>query len=232
MREPPKIPVEYLRICLQDQYDLIPVTLDFLPLGLDFSAGVYRVVSEQGTPFLLKVTSRPLYEPKGLVPRYLNDQGITAVVAPVPTKNQSLWTRLVDWTVMVYPFIEGETSWTGITDKQWKEVGMLFQRIHQVRLPSLGFESLRKENFDPTAYAQRIRSFETQHTAIQASSSVPHHFLRSSWKTHQSTIQSVVAMLETLGSVLQRRTQSYQNAIFKRFRIRWFKPYILRVLKF
>src|SRR2546422_3174667 len=47
MREQPKIPEEYLRACLQDQYELIPVTLEFLPRGKDYHAGVYRVVSEQ-----------------------------------------------------------------------------------------------------------------------------------------------------------------------------------------
>src|SRR5437763_3421231 len=104
MREPPRIPEERLRACLQDQYDLIPVTLEFLPLGKDYNAGVYRVVSEQGTAYLLKVTSRSLYELRCLVPHYLKDQGITSVVAPVPTKGNALWTRAGDWTVIVYPF--------------------------------------------------------------------------------------------------------------------------------
>ena len=35
MREPPRITEEDLRACLQDQYDLSPVTLTFLPLGHD-----------------------------------------------------------------------------------------------------------------------------------------------------------------------------------------------------
>src|SRR5205085_5559606 len=87
-----------------DEYELIPVTLEFLPVGKDYNAGVYRVVSEQSTAYLLKVTSRPLYEPGFFVPRYLNDQGITAVVAPVPTRSGALWTRAGDWTVIVYPF--------------------------------------------------------------------------------------------------------------------------------
>src|SRR2546423_12511346 len=117
MREPPRIAEEDLRACLQDQYDLSPVTLTFLPLGHDHNAGVYRAVSEQGTAYLLKVTSRPLYEPRCLVPRYLNDQGITSVVAPLPTRRNALWTRAEEWTVIVYPFIEGDTSLTGMTDE-------------------------------------------------------------------------------------------------------------------
>ena len=83
MREPPKIAEEDLRASVQDQYELVLVTLAFLSLGHDYDAGVYRAVNERGTAYLLKVTSRPLYEPRCQVPRYLLDQGITSVVAPL-----------------------------------------------------------------------------------------------------------------------------------------------------
>src|SRR5437764_4122435 len=198
MREQPKIPEERLRACLQDQYDLFPVTLEFLPLGLDYHAGVYRVVSEQGTASLLKVTSRPLYEPGCLVPRYLNDQGITSVVAPVPTRSGALWTRVEEWTVIVYPFIDGDTSWMGMTNEQWKEVGTIFQRIHQVILPPFGFESLRKETFDPTEYARWVHAFETQHAHEHSGASASQRALHSSWMAHRSTIHTVVTSLEKL----------------------------------
>jgi hypothetical protein len=68
MREPPKIAEEDLRACVQDQYELVLVTLAFLSLGHDYDAGVYRAVNERGTAYLLKVTSRPLYEPRCQVP--------------------------------------------------------------------------------------------------------------------------------------------------------------------
>src|SRR6266699_1685329 len=95
MREPPRITEEDLRACLQDQYDLSPVTLTFLALGHDYDAGIYRVASEQGTAYALKVTTRSLYEPRCLVPRYLYDLGIASVVAPIPTRCcvfSGLWT--------------------------------------------------------------------------------------------------------------------------------------------
>ncbi|MBA2677198.1 MAG: aminoglycoside phosphotransferase family protein, partial [Ktedonobacteraceae bacterium] len=228
MHEQPAIPMEHLRACLQDQYGLVPTTFEFLPLGLDSNAGVYRVVSEQEAVFLLKVKAGTLYEPGCLVPRYLNEQGITSVVAPIPTRSGALWTRLEGWSVLVYPFIDGDTNWTGMTDEQWKEVGTIFQRIHQVRLPSFGFESLRKETFDPTEYARWIHTFETspavaetgpavaetglavaetQHAQDGASAS--QRALRSAWMAYQSTIHIAIAMLETLGDALQRRTLPY-----------------------
>src|SRR5438876_4005904 len=209
MREQPKIPEEHLRVCLRDQYDLSPVTLEFLPRGKDYRAGVYRVVSEQSTAYLLKVTSRSLYEPRCLVPHYLNNQGITSVVAPVPTRSGALWTKLMEWTVIVYPFIDGDTSLTGMTNEQWKEVGSIFKRIHQVMLPPLGFESLRKETFDPTEYARWVRTFETQHLHSRHDGSGSSRALRADWVAHQSTIHKVVTSLEKLLGVLQSRIFPY-----------------------
>jgi spectinomycin phosphotransferase len=206
MREQPKISEHLLRACLQDQYDLHSITLEFLPRGLDYNAGVYRVVNDQGTAYLLKATSRSLDEASCLVPRYLRDQGITSVVAPIPTRSGALWTRAEDWTAIIYPFIDGDTSLTGMTNAQWKEVGSIFQRIHQIRLPALGFESLRKERFDPTEYAQWICTFETQHLQDQSSASASQRALRSSWKAHLPTIHTAVTTLEKLAEMLRSRT--------------------------
>jgi spectinomycin phosphotransferase len=209
MREPPNIPVDSLYTCLQEHYDLVAVTLEFLPRGYDYQAGVYRVVSEHGTVYLLKATSRPLYEPSCLVPRYLHDQGITAVVAPLPTTSGSLWTRLEEWTVIVYPFLNGDTSLTGMTDDLWKETGCIFQQIHQVLLRPNGFPSLRTESFDPTEYLQWVRVFETQHLEVQHGGSGSACALRDSWVAHQSTIHTALTSLEQLAPVLQSRTLPY-----------------------
>jgi spectinomycin phosphotransferase len=198
-----------LQACLHDQYGLSLVTLELLPLGKDFDAAVYRVVSEQGTAYFLKVTSRSLYEPACLVPRYLHDQGITSVVAPLPTKSNTLWTRLDDWTVIVYPFISGECSLTGMTNEQWKEVGAIFKRIHQVRPEPEGFSSLHKETFDPTTYTHWVRTFETQHLSSLMNGSASQLALHASWVAHQSTIHTAMAHLQKLAEVLRSRTFPY-----------------------
>jgi spectinomycin phosphotransferase len=208
-REQPGISEEGLRGCLQEQYDLILSTLEFLPRGLDYYAGVYRAVSEQGTLYLLKVTTRSLYGPGFLVPAYLNNQGITSVVAPVPTRSGAFWTKLMDWTVIVYPFIDGDTSLTGMVDEQWKEVGRIFKDIHRLRIPTQGFESLRKETFDPTEYTRWIRAFETQQLHSRHGGSDPERALLTSWVAYQSTIHKVVTSLEKLAEALQSRLFPY-----------------------
>jgi spectinomycin phosphotransferase len=166
-------------------------------------------MSEQGTAYLLKVTSRPLYEAGCLVPRYLNDQGITSVVAPVPTRSSALWTKLADWTLIVYPWISGESSLTGMTNEQWKEVGSIFKRIHQVQLQPESFPSLRKETFDPATYARWVRTFETQHLYSQHNGSDSSRAVRSSWVAHQSRIHMAVTTLEKLAEMLKAYSFPY-----------------------
>jgi spectinomycin phosphotransferase len=50
MREKLGVSEDILRTCLQEHYGLTPITLEFLPLGLDTRAEVYRVMSEDGVP--------------------------------------------------------------------------------------------------------------------------------------------------------------------------------------
>lgn len=206
MREQLNIPEDCLRACLQEQYDLIPVTLEFLPLGLDTRAGVYRVVSEHGTHYFLKVKSGSLYEPGYLVPRHLRDQGITAVVAPLPTKSNALWTQVGDWTVIVYPFIDGGTGFQlGMTNENWQDVGMILKQIHGVTLPSEGFQSLRQETFDPAEYTHWVHTFETQQKGSPGGSKVEHN-LHLCWMAHRPTIHTLLTFLQKLATLLQGRS--------------------------
>jgi spectinomycin phosphotransferase len=158
---------------------------------------------------LLKVTSRPLYEPACRVPALLKDQGITTVVAPIQTLSHALWTKLMDWTVIVYPFIDGDSSLTGMTNEQWKEVGTIFKRIHEVQLDNVSISSLRKETFDPTTYTRWVRTFETQHIPSLMSGSTSQRALCASWVAYQSTIHTAVTWLQKLAEVLQRRSSPY-----------------------
>ena len=208
MHEKPSIPDEQLRACLQDQYSLSAAMLEFLPLGMDTRSALYRVVSEQGTSYLLKIRSGPFYVPSCRVPRYLRDQGIASVVAPLPTKRKTLWTQMGDWKMTVYPFIAGDTSWTpAMTDEQWRAVGTTFHQIHQIRLPPGGFAGLRKETFDATEYSRWVHVFDTQFAGSRGASQAE-QALRSCWMAHRTTIHTAVTSLEALAYRLQGRSGS------------------------
>ncbi|TMB93926.1 MAG: aminoglycoside phosphotransferase family protein, partial [Chloroflexi bacterium] len=197
MREEPRIAHEILRTCLQEQYGLAPVSIDFLPLGQDMNAGVYRVPSENGTACLLKVKSGAFYPASCLVPRYLYDQGIASVVAPLPTRANDLWVRAGDWTVIVYPYLEGDTGWTGMTDDRWRRAGAIAMRVHDAALPASGFAGLRHETFDPSAYARSMDNVETQLAHSGTDERPSERALRGSFAMYRARIR---ALLTSLGN--------------------------------
>jgi spectinomycin phosphotransferase len=212
MREPPNVAMDRLCACLADEYGISAATLEYLPLGLDMRAGVYRVVAADGAAYLLKVKAGSLYEPGCTVPRYLADQGIAALVAPVPTKRNALWTRLEeqgDWAAIVYPFIDGDHGWVpAMTDVQWRAVGVAIKQIHETALPPEGFPSLRQETFDPAEYGRWIRTFEAQCAGAEGGSRAE-RVLRDHWMENRSTIHSLQSALEALVPVLQVRSGPY-----------------------
>jgi spectinomycin phosphotransferase len=188
---------------LQEQYNLAPATIDFLPLGQDTNAGVYRVVSEQGTPYFLKIKSGSFYASSCLVPRYLLDQGIASVVGPLPTRTKALWTQAGEWTVIMYSYLEGDTGWSGMTTEHWKDVGGIFKRIHELALPASGFDDLRSESFDPSPYARSVDRVETQLAHSGGGERASERALLSSWTKHRSTIHALLMSLNKLAGVLQ-----------------------------
>ena len=209
MDNAPKIRVKQLMSCLQEQYALKFAFIDFLPLGLDYSASVYRAVSESGTPYLVKAKSGVLYEPSFFVPSYLRNKGIASVVAPTLTKDNSLWTQLENWTVIVYPFIDGDSSWSGMKEVHWERVGNTFNKVHNTIFEPDILDLLKKETFNVTKYVERIRDFEVQHIQKQIIENTPEQVLCSVWLMNQSKINKSIDFLKRLASQLQKRTLSF-----------------------
>jgi spectinomycin phosphotransferase len=209
MRVEPKIAREQLIACLEEQYGLVPATIDFLPIGRDLNAGVYRVVSEKGASYLLKVKSGEFYGASCIVPRYLSDQGIESVVAPLRTRTDDLWTRAGEWTALVYPYVEGDTGWTGMSEDHWKTTGAIFRRVHEVALPSAGFDGVRRETFDPSGYTRSLESVEIYLATSKHGGRKPERALRDAWAEHRSTMYALLTSMDKLAGVLRSQANSY-----------------------
>ena len=192
-----------LRACLREEYGLIPAAIDFLPIGRDLNAGVYRVVSEKGAPYLLKIKSGEFYAASCIVPRYLSDEGIESVVAALRTTTNGLWARAGEWTVLVYPYLEGDTGWAGMSEEHWMTTGAIFRRVHEVALPPAGFDGVRRETFDPSGYARSIENLETHLATLGIGGRKSEQALRRTWAKHRSTIYALLTSMDKLASVLQ-----------------------------
>src|SRR4051794_11119825 len=94
MLEKPDLPDELLIACLQHNYGLRIVQVDFLPLGNDMNTAVYRVVADDTQPYFLKLRSGDFDAITVAIPRLLRDQGMTQIIAPIATIAGQLWARM------------------------------------------------------------------------------------------------------------------------------------------
>lgn len=202
----PDLSDESLRHYLGEQYALNAATFELLSGGLDVNARVYRVMSEQGDVYLLKARQGPLYEPACRVPRYLRDQEITSVVAPLPTREQALWVTVDKWTLVLYPFTDGDSSWNpGMDDTYWRSLGAAFKQIHQVKPPAEGFQEVRKEAFELAEYRRGVRTIEARLAQFVGDRSFEQS-LSKNWMAYQATIHAAMDSMEKLAGHLRQQT--------------------------
>src|SRR5919108_3830790 len=107
MIEKPSIRDEKIIISLYENYSIQAKELKFLPIGNDASSFAYRVETKNGDSYFLKV-KRNFSNLAGIfVPRFLKDNGIEQVIAPIPTKTQALLREIDEFALILYPFIRG-----------------------------------------------------------------------------------------------------------------------------
>lgn len=203
MREQPNIPENEIQSLLHEEYNLADVTVEFLPLGLDTRAGVYRIESAQGKVYLLKVTGRPLYKASLDVPRYLWERGVKSVVTPFRTPENKLHTTIRGWTAMLYEFVSGISGWgVRLNDAQWRNLGATVRQIQSTNLPESGFEAIKRETFNPSGYGDWIREFEATELGIIEGAENERN-LRDVWRKHQVEINRGMQLIEQLGRQLR-----------------------------
>jgi spectinomycin phosphotransferase len=91
MLEKPNLDDDAIIAALSGRHGLDIASLTFLPIGNDVGSFAYRVEARDGSAYFLKARRAPMYEPSVVVPHYLQEQGLDAVVAPLATLDGTLW---------------------------------------------------------------------------------------------------------------------------------------------
>ena len=165
MLEKPNIPDETLVACLYADYGVTVTEVTFLALGADANTAVYRVAAANQTPYFLKLRSGVFDETSVLLPRFLHDQGIQHIIAPLATRAGRLWEHLdaLDgFNVLLYPFIEGDNGWeVALTDSQWVKFGVALKAIHSLTPPPVLMSQLQRETYSPK-WREIVRGFQAR----------------------------------------------------------------------
>ncbi len=150
MLEKPALQDEKIVACLQDEYGLNVVQVAFLPLGADLNTAVYRVAVEDETPYFVKLRRGVFDETAVALPKFLSDQGIKQIIAPLATKTGQLRASLDAFKLILYPFIEGRDGYeVDLSDRHWGEFGTALKRIHTAVVPPALISRIQQETYSP-----------------------------------------------------------------------------------
>jgi spectinomycin phosphotransferase len=93
------------------------------------------------------------------LPKFLSDQGIAQILAPLTSKTGQLWASLEAFKVVLYPFVEGCNGYqVGLSDRQWLDFGAALKSIHTAVLPPALTRRIQQEAYS-AQWREIVRRF-------------------------------------------------------------------------
>ncbi len=204
MLEKPTIPDELILSCAHREYDFPIARITFLPLGYDVNTAVYRLETQDGVPYFLKLRKGPFDEIIVSLPYYLYSQGQTAIIAPLKTRTNHLWGDLGEYKLTLYPFIDGLNGYeASLSADQWHAFGASLRAIHTTQLPASLIFRIPRETYSPL-WRESLTSFQVQ-VESQTFTDPLAVRLAAFMRQHRQTIHQVVERASQLAASLQHR---------------------------
>jgi spectinomycin phosphotransferase len=208
MLEKPNLSDEKIVEILREAYGIEAAEIEFLPLGNDATAWVYRAVGEGGAAYFLKVKKGAMYQPSVTIPRFLKDNGIEQTVAPLPTLDGKLWAAVEPFALILYPFIDGQSGMeVGLSDAQWLELGVILRKMHTIQLPQELAAQMQHETFVPR-WASLVRELDAK-IPLMAYENPYAKQLAAFWLERAAEIRQIVARADELGRSLQSHPPAF-----------------------
>ena len=205
MLEKPDIPDEVILSGLQEQYGLHAAEVAFLPLGADVNTAVYRVETQDGASYFLKLRQGNFDELSVAVPQFLWSLGIQAIIAPLETKAGQGWGNLGAFGKMIlYPFIEGGNAFhVDLSEGQLTGLGAAFRGIHSAQLPPEVKSLIPREMFS-SQWREMVRGFQAQVEGAVFAEPVRRE-MSAFMHARRAEIGRIVMRAEELARAVQRR---------------------------
>jgi len=202
MLEKPDLEDKRIIACLQNQYGLGVVQIDFLPLGADLNTAVYRIVTTGGIPYFCKLRRDRFDEASVAVPKFLSDLGFRQVIPPLRIQTGNLWAELDPFKVILYPFVEGYDGFkVNLSDQHWVEFGKALKSFHSAVIPPSIARGVPRETYSPK-WREIVRSFLARLEGEAFTEPVAGE-LAAFLKTKYAETQKLVARTERLAVTLQ-----------------------------
>lgn len=194
--------------CLSTTYGIEVATLTFLPLGADMNASVYKADVHDKSSYFVKLKRGHHHDIGLAVVELLHNAGTQQIIPPIKTINSQPIKLIDDFTIIVYPFIEGKNGFSRtLTDEQWLTLGKTLRRVHEVDVPPLIQQRVRREVYSPK-WRYIVRSLYTYLEAEPSGDEIALK-LRAFMQENVVAIRRLVDRAEQLAQVIQRESPKF-----------------------
>jgi len=208
MLEQPDLPDAQLIACLQCEYGLRIVQIDFLPLGNDLNTAVYRVIADNARPYFLKLRRGEFDQITVAIPRLLSNQGMAQIIAPIATSAGQLSARMDACALLLFPFVEGQNGFeVEVSDRQRIEIGAALKRLHTLAVPQALRQRIPRESY-AADWRKLVRGFQARAEDTVFAEPVAAQ-LTALLRTKRAIIDTLTQRAEQLASLLQTQALEY-----------------------
>jgi len=93
-----------------------------------------------------------------IIPTLLKEAGFHQIISPIKTIHSQSTYRVGDFTIIVYPYIEGQNGFSrNLTKDQFIVLGKVLRQVHEICLPQSVQDQVRREDYSPK-WRQAVRS--------------------------------------------------------------------------
>jgi spectinomycin phosphotransferase len=187
---------------LKSDYGIAVAALTFFPLGADMNASVYKAQTYDQTSYFVKLKCGYHHDIGIEIVELLHDAGIKEIIPPVKTILGQPTQQIEDFTLIVYPFINGQDGFrSNLTDNQWVKLGSALRRVHDIDVPPSIENRVRREVYS-SKWREAVRSLYNHIEGEPTGDEVALKLLKF-MKENILAIRRLVDRAEQLGQKLQ-----------------------------
>lgn len=194
--------------CLKSDYGIDAATITPLSLGADQNAQVYKVQASDHASYFVKLKRGNHHDINLVIAKLLYEAGIKQIILPNKTISGHLNLHIDDFTLIVYPFIEGQDGFSrNLNDEQWFILGKTLKQIHEIEVPISIQNQMRRESYS-TKWRDIVRSFFTLTEAELAGHEIAQRLFRII-QEKKEIIRRLVDIAEKLSQKLKQQPAQF-----------------------
>lgn len=191
--------------CLSINYGINVTALTFLPLGADMDASVYKAQKHDQTSYFVKL-KHGHHDSAAFMQLLLHEAGIPQIISPIKTHAGQPTHSIDDFTLIVYPFIEGQDGFSrNLTDDQWVIFGKALRQIHEFYVPPFIKSQIKQKTYSPK-WRDAVRSIYAYVDTEPRVTDVVALPLLMFMKEHREAIQRLVDRADQLAQKIQKQS--------------------------